>query len=420
MPRGPLHKVSLYKRLLGLSMQEGGSVVHHLNEFSEVTEKLLETGIEFQEELLAIMLLSSLSKEFDNFVVAMETRDNLPNFSLLKQKILEEGKRKREQDESEKASTQQQAFAAQPKNKEFNRKDNNRKNFKKQFKGKCYVCGVTGHYANKCDKRGEKQQEKQQALTMLAATEASSLQKELWYVDSGATSHMCNNRNIFTHISDHIEVIALAGDKQITAVGKGDVVIHNSGFELLLENVLYSPELQANFISVSKAVDRGLSVKFNSKKAVMTRSDSTVVLQAVRQNNMFIARNEKEKLFAASSATLWHKRYGHLNFDSLSQLSNKNMVNGMKVNKVSNAKCKTCMLSKIHVLPFPSVSDNRSSRILDVIHTDVYGPFRTRSIGGSKYFVTFIDDKSRMIFVYFMKSKSEVFDKFKVFKAMVE
>lgn len=54
--------------------------------------------------------------------------------------------------------------------------------------------------------------------------------------------------------------------------------------------------------------------------------------------------------------------------------------------------------------------------MLDLIHTDVCGP----SIGGSRYFVTFIDDHSRRIFVYFMKNKSEVFEKFKLFKAMVE
>ena len=42
------------------------------------------------------------------------------------------------------------------------------------------------------------------------------------------------------------------------------------------------------------------------------------------------------------------------------------------------------------------------------------------SIIQSKYVLTFIDDFSRLCWVYFLKIKSEVFDHFKVFKALVE
>ena len=51
------------------------------------------------------------------------------------------------------------------------------------------------------------------------------------------------------------------------------------------------------------------------------------------------------------------------------------------------------------------------------MHSDVCGPMQTQSIGGAKYFVTFIDDYTRCCAVYFMKHKSEVFDKFKEFEA---
>ena len=54
------------------------------------------------------------------------------------------------------------------------------------------------------------------------------------------------------------------------------------------------------------------------------------------------------------------------------------------------------------------------------MHSDVWGPTRESSLGGSMYYVTFIDDFSRKVWVYFMKQKSEVFDKFKLWKAEVE
>ena len=57
---------------------------------------------------------------------------------------------------------------------------------------------------------------------------------------------------------------------------------------------------------------------------------------------------------------------------------------------------------------------------LDLIHNDVAGPMPTNAINGCRYFLTFIDDCSRYYQIYFMKLKSEVFETFKSFKAMVE
>ena len=53
-----------------------------------------------------------------------------------------------------------------------------------------------------------------------------------------------------------------------------------------------------------------------------------------------------------------------------------------------------------------------------MVHSDVCGAMHTESIGGAKYFVTFTDDYTRCCAVYFMKHKSEVFEKFKEFEAV--
>jgi len=69
--------------------------------------------------------------------------------------------------------------------------------------------------------------------------------------------------------------------------------------------------------------------------------------------------------------------------------------------------------------PFPS-SDNKAKGILDIIHSDVCGPMATTSLSGYVYYVSFIDDYSRKSWVDFLKSKDEVFGKFKEFKALIE
>ena len=59
--------------------------------FSSTVEKLAETRVELQDELFAIMLLASLPTSYENFVIALEMRDELPKLSALKLKLTEEG-----------------------------------------------------------------------------------------------------------------------------------------------------------------------------------------------------------------------------------------------------------------------------------------------------------------------------------------
>ena len=58
--------------------------------------------------------------------------------------------------------------------------------------------------------------------------------------------------------------------------------------------------------------------------------------------------------------------------------------------------------------------------MLELVHSDVWGPAKTASMGGCKFYVTFIDDHTCKVWVYFMKEKSEVFTHFQNFKAMDE
>jgi hypothetical protein len=62
----------------------------------------------------------------------------------------------------------------------------------------------------------------------------------------------------------------------------------------------------------------------------------------------------------------------------------------------------------------------RATKPLEIVHSDVCGPMRTTSLGGARYFVTYIDDFSRKVWVYLLKSKGECLEKFKEFKALVE
>jgi len=116
---------------------------------------------------------------------------------------------------------------------------------------------------------------------------------------------------------------------------------------------------------------------------------------------------------------LWHSRYGHIPVKSLSLLQKKSIVIGLPTISEKFCNCEVCVLSKHKRDSFPS-STSRAKEPLALVHTDICGPMQTLSIGGSFYFLTFIDDFSRKIWVYFLKNKSDTFSRFLEFKAEAE
>jgi transposase InsO family protein len=81
--------------------------------------------------------------------------------------------------------------------------------------------------------------------------------------------------------------------------------------------------------------------------------------------------------------------------------------------------CRGCTLGKHAKVSFPS-NEHRSKVILDLVHSDVCGPMSVASITRSMYYVSFIDDFSRKTWIYFLKTKDEVFRRFQEFKALVK
>ena len=81
--------------------------------------------------------------------------------------------------------------------------------------------------------------------------------------------------------------------------------------------------------------------------------------------------------------------------------------------------CRGCAQGKNVKSLLPS-NDNKVKGILDIVHSDVCGPMSTTSLSKYVYYVSFIDDFSRKTWIYFLKGKNEVFNKFKEFKALVE
>ena len=119
--------------------------------------------------------------------------------------------------------------------------------------------------------------------------------------------------------------------------------------------------------------------------------------------------------------SIWHRRLGHLGIRSLKQLARDRMVNGFDFDSSKEALfCEPCAEGKHHRSPFPAASVKQSKQPLELVHSDVCGKIGTPSLSGAEYFLTFTDDYTHYSWVYVLKRKDEVFEKFQEWKALAE
>lgn len=309
-PQGPMQKVTLFKQLIRKEMKNGDCVQEYVNEFNEIVDKLTEVGIELQEELIVIMLLASLPKSFENFVVALETRDELPKLSLLKIKLIEESER-RKSFENENDNDNEKVFSAKPynnknsSNKQYTREyqepknsdrqqqlANNNIQFKQNNNKKCYNCGMRGHFAANCKAKAKTKNDFVLTST-LAISHANVKRTNTWCVDSGATSHLCCDKNRFTNLIAQRDKIMLAGNKYLESEGYGTVSVNFGVNNVMLKNVLYVPDLQYNFISVSKVLEKDCIIKFDKQYAKIYKNNYEL-LCAQNINGLFLVKDGDE------------------------------------------------------------------------------------------------------------------------------
>ncbi|RDX86500.1 hypothetical protein CR513_32156, partial [Mucuna pruriens] len=190
--------------------------------------------------------------------------------------------------------------------------------------------------------------------------------------------------------------------------------------QLWLRGVKHAPDIRFNMISVHMLDNGGYDNHFGYGKWKLTKG------------NLVLAKGEKisklywtKALVAKDSvnamdkeASLWHRKLSHISERGLNCLAKKDMLPRFKNTELD--KCSHCIAGKYTRVSFKKHSPSRKSELLELVHFDVCGPLKVKSFSGAFYFVTFIDDCSRKIWVYTLKSKDQVLEKFKDFQALVE
>lgn len=410
------------------------TITQHVNEFTSKAGQLEEAGIDIPDELLSIMLLNSLPEEYENFSIAMESRDDIPTLEVLKAKLKEEEARQIDRTTDDKKSDALLARGSYNRRKQphTNTKDRDTKTNFNKFDGKCFNCGKIGHKSRYCRSRlnQNKTSSTDNALTAIACNAELTTKSGVWCLDSGATRHMCNNKEKFKTLNkDDQSKVYTAAEHFVESTGSGDINLHikvkqRQSNSVRIQNALHVPELRNNLLSVPSITDKGHSVIFERNRAFVKRKDGSTILTATKRNQLYVVDENIDRVMLTKnednrSLLKWHQRYGHVNINDLKKMKAEEIVNGMNfTSNLNELNCEICAKCKIHVLPFKN-STHREKNILGLVHSDIC-PMNVESLGGAKYFITFIDDCTRYTETTMLRNRSDALEAFKNYKQKAE
>lgn len=440
--KGPVRKIELLTDVTSFKIEEDDDFREKLVKFANDVEQLEGMNVPIAKDMLAVLILKGLPPSYENFQCAMRSQNELPGLDTFIGKILDENRSRRGADSR---GGNDALYAGR----RYSR-DRSQNKLKKKKKRKCFTCGRTDHFAAKCPNKHHEsarnvQRNSENFYVETTGTEevntASSTSR--WCLDSGCTAHMCANEDLMTDMRECSSTLNMANSTSTISRSKGSVQLmasmdNKEKRQVNLHNTLLVKDLRTNLISVSKITDCDREVVFRKNEAVIQDMDGNVTLIADRVGDLYYLREYGEQVKMArkenirdndakaattensqtKEANLWHARLGHLHMNAVIDLS-RGHATGMKELSGGATSCDVCHLGKMTAKPF-STREKKSTRILEIVHTDLCQPSKIRSEGGNRYFVSFIDDLSGWCMLYMLKGKDQVFETFKSYKSFVE
>ena len=168
-----------------------------------------------------------------------------------------------------------------------------------------------------------------------------------------------------------------------------------------LHDVLHVPDLSYNLLSVSKTVEKGITVKFDESRCVIRDTSRKIITVATKAGGLHHINKAPVEVHSMmvhhssfSREDLWHRQYGHLSMKSLKKLAQDDLVKDFDYSASKGIQfCESCLEGKQCRSPFPSHSESCSKEVLDLVHSDVWGKINAKSLSGPRYFLTLIGDK---------------------------
>ncbi|GKB86546.1 retrovirus-related pol polyprotein from transposon TNT 1-94 [Tanacetum coccineum] len=211
-----------------------------------------------------------------------------------------------------------------------------------------------------------------------------------WIKDSGCSRHMTGNKDLFSSYK------AIDGEN-----------------------------LSFNLLSIDQICDKNCKVLFSETGSEILKDDITI-RRGIRKNRLYIMKmgnSPKDCLCLTSiddTSTLWHQRLGHVNMRLIQSLSSKEIVRNLPKLKFESHFCDACNIRKQVNASHKAKNMVSTTKCLELLHMDLFGPSAVQSYGGNFYTLVIVDEYSRYNWTGFLKHKNKAFDHFEILSKKIQ
>lgn len=465
------NQLFLRKRLLTMKCDDGMDLERHFLDFDKIVRELKSMGATIEPLDAICNLLLTLPESFNVVVTAIETMDpaNL-TMEFVKSRLLDEANKKKCNLDSCSVNEVAAMNAGYVLRCYFCKQTGHKKSDCPKWKSK---------RSKKRSQANVTTTSESPEIVFLAGVDdatafhcSENLAAMRWVIDSGATEHMVNSVNYFSSMDELVPPLVIGVAKNgvtlsATKIGKisGFSVVDGVRVACSIDDVLFIENLKCNLFSISSIEKKGFRTVFVNSMVGIWRDDRQFI-KGLRRNKLYefeievnmkksqsiskgkefkhdpsIALNGRIEVIKGTGPVsavthrgrtsidtpttqilkLWHKRFGHLNQNSLKRLFIEDMVDGIGDGvKGDLGVCEPCIFGKHCRRSFSKTGGLRSKRVLELIHSDVCGPLSPSSWDGKRYVLTFVDDYTHFTTVYIIANKSDVAQLFVQFSKMVQ
>nr|GEV07917.1 retrotransposon protein [Tanacetum cinerariifolium] len=222
------------------------------------------------------------------------------------------------------------------------------------------------------------------------------LEPDEWIKDSRFSKHMTGNQKLFSTYKTY-----------------------NGG------NFIFCSNLRGNIIGKGQICDNKCRVTFSEHDIEITK-DGKVIGRGIRNKGLYVMKLGNKPRNQACLATidenyiLWYRRLGHANMRLIQSLASKELVRNLPKLKCNQHFYDAYKIRKQAHTSHKAKNIVSTTRCLELLYMDVFGPSAVRSYGGNRYTLVIVDNYSRHTWTRFLKEKTEAFDQFEIFSKKIQ